>query len=93
MIRKICKLNGINPKAISGLKKRRKQGGTEFTGLAQPIKPGLRVRRPRVAEASAEAQAFFDLRLRRTEPTTSGEVRSFSEGGSEGGLKNRFQPK
>ena len=39
----------MNPSASSGLKKRCKHRG---------IKPSLRVRRPRVAEASAEAQAL-----------------------------------
>jgi hypothetical protein len=48
----------MNPRASSGLKKRCKHRGTEFTSSAQPIKPSLRVRRPRVAEASAEAQAL-----------------------------------
>lgn len=40
---------GMNPRTSSGLKERRKYRG---------IKPGLRVRRPRVAEALAEAQAL-----------------------------------
>jgi hypothetical protein len=39
----------MNPRASSGLKKRCKHRG---------IKPRLRVRRPRVAEASAEVQAL-----------------------------------
>jgi hypothetical protein len=39
----------MNPRTSSGLKKRCKHRG---------IKPSLRVRRPRVAEASAEAQAL-----------------------------------
>ena len=48
----------MNPRASSGLKKRCKHRGTEFTSSAKPIKPDLRVRRPRVAAASAEAQAL-----------------------------------
>ena len=48
----------MNPRASSGLKKRCKHRGTEFTSSAQPIKPNLRVRCPRVVEASAEAQAL-----------------------------------
>ena len=39
--------NGMNPRASSGLKKRCKHRGTEFTSSAQPIKPDLRVRRIR----------------------------------------------
>jgi hypothetical protein len=46
----------MNPRASSGLKKRCKHRG---------IKPSLRVRRPRVAEASAEAQALREGGLKK----------------------------
>ena len=74
----------MNPRASSGLKKRGKHRGTEFTSSSQPIKPNLRVRRLRPDLSGLrrpKAEAFFDLR-------------SFSDGGSEGGLKQcRVSPK
>jgi hypothetical protein len=48
----------MNPRASSGLKKRCKHRG---------IRPSLRVRRPRVAEALAEAQALREGGLKPTE--------------------------
>ena len=44
----------MNPRASSGLKKRCKHRGTQFTSSAQPIKPGLGICHRRVAEV------FFD---------------------------------